>query len=154
VIGRDEYNHGYTYSGHPVAAAVALENLRILEDENVLGHVQDVAAPALAEMWHSLSDHPMVGETKIVGMMGSLALTPDKGSRAPFATEAGTAGFMVRERCFANNLIMRHVYDRMIISPPLVITPEEIAELGTRARKALDEGYADLKEAGLFKPAS
>ncbi|MEO0939531.1 MAG: aspartate aminotransferase family protein [Pseudomonadota bacterium] len=154
VIGGDEFNHGYTYSGHPVAAAVALENLRILEEEDVLSHVRDVAAPALAEMWHSLSDHPMVGETKIVGMMGSLALTPDKSSRAAFAADAGTAGYMVRERCFANNLVMRHVYDRMIISPPLVITPEEIAELGRRARTALDEGYAELKDAGLFKPAS
>ncbi|MEL7097336.1 MAG: aspartate aminotransferase family protein [Pseudomonadota bacterium] len=154
VIGGDEFNHGYTYSGHPVAAAVALENLRILEDEKVIDHVRDIAAPALAEMWHGLADHPMVGETKMVGMMGSLALTPHKESRAAFAAEAGTAGFMVRERCFSNNLIMRHVYDRMIISPPLVITPEEITELGTRARRALDEGYVDLKEAGLFKPAS
>ncbi|MEM8578673.1 MAG: aspartate aminotransferase family protein [Pseudomonadota bacterium] len=154
VIGGDEFNHGYTYSGHPVAAAVALENLRILEEENVLDHVRNVAAPELAEMWHGLADHPMVGETKIVGMMGSLALTPDKDSRAAFAADAGTAGFITRERCFANNLVMRHVYDRMIISPPLVITPEEIAELGRRARTALDQAYVQLKEDGLFKPAS
>ncbi|MEL7093029.1 MAG: aspartate aminotransferase family protein [Pseudomonadota bacterium] len=154
VIGGGEFNHGYTYSGHPVAAAVALENLRILEEEDVLTHVREVAAPALHEMWHGLGDHPLVGETRIVGMMGSLALTPHKESRAKFAAEAGTAGFMCRERCFAGNLIMRHVYDRMIISPPLVITPEEIAELGKRARKALDECYTQLKEHDLLKPAS
>ncbi|MEL7166934.1 MAG: aminotransferase, partial [Pseudomonadota bacterium] len=154
VIGGGEFNHGYTYSGHPVAAAVALENLRILEEEDVLTHVREVAAPALHEMWHGLGDHPLVGETRIVGMMGSLALTPHKESRAKFAAEAGTAGFMCRDRCFAGNLIMRHVYDRMIISPPLVITPEEISELGKRARKALDECYAQLKEHGLLKPAS
>ena len=151
VIGGDEFNHGYTYSGHPVAAAVALENLRILEEEDILTHVREVAAPALAEMWHSLADHAMVGETKCVGMMGSLALTPDKDARAPFASEPGTAGFAVRERCFANNLVMRHVYDRMILSPPLVITPEEIAEFGRRARRALDEAYTQLKADGLFK---
>jgi putrescine aminotransferase len=58
----------------------------------------------------------MVGEAKIVGMMGSIALTPDKASRARFAGEPGQAGFICRERCFANNLIMRHVYDRMIVS--------------------------------------
>ena len=115
VINACEFNHGYTYSGHPVASAVALENLRIMEDENILDHVRNVAAPALAEMWHGLSDHPMVGETKIVGMMASLALTPDKDSRAKFAADAGTAGFMTRERSFANNLIMRHVYDLSLI---------------------------------------
>ncbi len=154
VISSTEFNHGYTYSGHPVASAVALENLRILEEENILDHVRDVAAPALHEMWHGLGDHPLVGETTIIGMMGSLALTPDKDSRAKFAMEAGTAGFTCRERCFANNLIMRHVYDRMVISPPLVITPEEIAEMGKRARKALDECYAQLKDQDQLKPAA
>jgi putrescine aminotransferase len=154
VIGSGEFNHGYTYSGHPVASAVALENLRILEEEHVLDHVRDVAAPALAEMWHGLSDHPLVGETTIIGMMASLALTPQKDSRAKFAMEAGTAGFMCRERCFANNLIMRHVYDRMVISPPLIITPEEIAILGRRARVALDECYSQLKEGDMLKPAA
>ena len=154
VMNACEFNHGYTYSGHPVASAVALENLRIMEDENILDHVRNVAAPALAEMWHGLGDHPMVGETKIVGMMASLALTPDKDSRAKFAADAGTAGFMTRERSFANNLIMRHVYDRMVISPPLVITPEEITEMGKRARTALDESHALMKEQGLFKAAS
>ncbi|MEO9683311.1 MAG: aspartate aminotransferase family protein [Tateyamaria sp.] len=150
VIGSGEFNHGYTYSGHPVACAVALENLRILEEENVIGHVQNVAAPALHEMWHGLSDHPLVGETTIVGMMGSLALTPNKGSRAKFDMEPGTAGFMCRERCFANNLVMRHVYDRMVISPPLVVTPEDIKELGKRARTALDECYAQMKDQNLI----
>ncbi|WP_299586012.1 aspartate aminotransferase family protein [uncultured Tateyamaria sp.] len=154
VIGSGEFNHGYTYSGHPVASAVALENLRILEEEHVLDHVRDVAMPALHEMWHGLADHPLVGETTIVGMMGSLALTPHKDSRAKFAMDAGTAGFMCRERCFANNLIMRHVYDRMVISPPLVITPEDIAELGRRARTALDECYAQLKDGDMLKPAA
>ena len=154
VIGSGEFNHGYTYSGHPVASAVALENLRILEEEHVLDHVRDVAMPALHEMWHGLADHPLVGETTIVGMMGSLALTPHKDSRAKFAMDAGTAGFMCRERCFANNLIMRHVYDRMVISPPLVITPEEIAELGRRARTALNECYAQLKDGDMLKPAA
>lgn len=154
VINSGEFNHGYTYSGHPVASAVALENLRILQEENVLGHVRDVAMPALHEVWHGLNDHPLVGETTIVGMMGSLALTPDKDSRAKFAMDAGTAGYMTRERCFANNLIMRHVYDRMVISPPLVITPEEITTLGKRARQALDEAYTQMKDQGLLKPAS
>ncbi len=153
VIARDEFNHGYTYSGHPVCAAVALENLRIIEEEGVIEHVRDVAHPYLAERWHALADHPLVGETKLVGLMGSLALTPDKAKRARFAADAGTAGYITRERCFANNIIMRHVYDRMIISPPLVITPAQIDILIARATKALDEAYVQLKAEGLFKAA-
>jgi putrescine aminotransferase len=120
----------------------------------VIDHVRNVAGPALKEMWHALGDHPLVGETTIVGMMASLALTPHKESRAKFAMEAGTAGFMCRERSFANNLVMRHVYDRLVVSPPLIITPEEIAEMGHRARTALDESYAQMKEQDLLKPAA
>jgi len=153
VIGGDEFNHGYTYSGHPVAATIALENLRIMEDEDIVGHVRNVAGPYMKEKWESLTDHPLVGEAKIVGLMGSIALTPDKESRAEFASDSGTVGYICRERCFANNLVMRHVNDRMIISPPLVITPEQIDVLIERARKSLDECYAKIKEDGLYKPA-
>ncbi|MCG7628150.1 aspartate aminotransferase family protein [Epibacterium sp. MM17-32] len=153
VIAQDEFNHGYTYSGHPVAAAVALENLRILEEEKVLEHVRDVAAPYLKEKWEALTDHPLVGEAKIVGMMGSIALTPNKATRAAFASDAGTVGFICRERCFANNLVMRHVGDRMIISPPLVITTDEIDTLVARATKSLDECYAELKAQDLLAEA-
>lgn len=154
VIASDEFNHGYTYSGHPVAAAIALENLRIMEEEGVVEHVRDVAHPYLAERWNALADHPLVGETCLVGLMGSLALTPVKGERARFAAEAGTAGFITRERCFANNVIIRHVYDRMIIAPPLVITPSEIDILIERATKALDEAYVQLKAEGLLQKAA
>ncbi|GHG82548.1 aspartate aminotransferase family protein [Pseudodonghicola xiamenensis] len=154
VLDSVEFNHGYTYSGHPVAAAVALENLRIMEEEGVVEHVQTVAGPYLAEKWHALADHPLVGETKLIGMMGSLALSPNKEPHATFAAEAGTIGYICRERCFANNLVMRHVGDRMIISPPLVIAPEEIDILIERARKALDETYARAKDEGLLQAAS
>ncbi|MCK0169625.1 aspartate aminotransferase family protein [Aliiroseovarius sp. S1123] len=150
VLAGTEFNHGYTYSGHPVACAVALENLRIMEEEGIVEHVRDVAAPYLAKKWHELADHPMVGETKIVGLMASLALTPDKATRAPFASDAGTVGYITRERSFANNLIMRHVGDRMIIAPPLVITTDEIDILIARARKALDEAYEIVKEKDLL----
>jgi putrescine aminotransferase len=144
-----EFFHGYTYSGHPVAAAVALENLRILEEEGIVEHVRNVAHPYLAERWHALTDHPMVGEAKLVGLMGSIALTPDKSTRAKFP-DGSNVGYRTRERCFANNLIMRAVGDRMIISPPLVITPEEIDILIDRAKLSLDESYAGLKADGLI----
>ena len=151
VIGDVEFNHGYTYSGHPVACAVALENLRILEEENIVSRVATETGPYLREKFKGLADHPLVGEARIVGMMGSLALTPDKSTRAGFEADAGTVGYICRERCFANNLVMRHVGDRMIISPPLVISRQEIDTLIARARQSLDECHAALQEKGLMK---
>jgi putrescine aminotransferase len=150
VIGRGEFNHGYTYSSHPVAAAVALENLRILEEEHIIDRVRTETAPYLAQKWQALGDHPLVGEAAIAGMMGSLAMTPHKESRAKFAAEPGSIGYMCREHCFANNLVMRHVYDRMIISPPLVISTDEIDQLIARATNALDATYAQAKSEGLL----
>ncbi len=154
VIGGTEFNHGYTYSGHPVAAAVALENLRILEEEKIVEHVRDVAAPYLKQKWEALADHPLVGEAKIVGMMASIALTPDKASRAKFASAPGTVGYICRDRCFANNLIMRHVGDRMIISPPLILTTADIDEMFMRIHRSLDEAQAEIIAQGLMKAAS
>jgi len=151
VINSVEFNHGYTYSGHPVACAVALENLRILDEEGIVTRVREETAPYLKQKFESLAEHPLVGEAKIIGMMGSLALTPDKASRAPFEADAGTVGFICRERCFANNLVMRHVGDRMIISPPLVISKDEIDMLIARAWQSLDECHAQLKNDGLMK---
>ena len=154
VLGsHGDLNHGYTDSGHPVAAAVALKNLEIMQDEKIVEHVRDVAHPYLKERWDALADHPMVGEAKLVGLMGSIALTPNKAKRAKFASEAGTVGFKTRERCFANNLIMRHVGDRMIIAPPLVITTGEIDVLVERAKKSLDEAYKIVKDEGLWVEA-
>ncbi|WP_420568890.1 aspartate aminotransferase family protein [Thalassovita sp.] len=153
VIGNCEFNHGYTYNAHPVAAAVALENINIMQEEKIVDYVRDDIAPYLKQKWEALTDHPMVGEAKIVGMMGSIALTPHKESRAAFASDAGTVGYICRERCFANNLIMRHVGDRMIISPPLVITREEVDILIDRAVKSLDEGMSRVKDEGLWRAA-
>ncbi|SIS56035.1 putrescine aminotransferase [Roseivivax lentus] len=153
VIGDAEFNHGYTYSGHPVAAAVALENLRILDEEGIITRVREEIGPYLKEKFESLTEHPMVGEASIVGMMGSIALTPDKARRAAFRGEEGQIGLMTRERCFANNLVMRHVGDRMIISPPLVISKDEVDVLIARAWKSLDEAMAQAKSEGLFVAA-
>jgi putrescine aminotransferase len=149
VLRDTEFNHGYPYSGHPVACAVALENLRILEEEGIVDRVRDDTAPYLRDNWEALADHPLVGEAKIVGMMASIALTPNKATRAAFP-DPGTVGFICRDRCFANNVIMRSVGDRMIISPPLTITKAEIDILIERATKSLDEAYAQVKADGLM----
>ncbi|WP_397541579.1 aminotransferase [Roseovarius salis] len=154
VLNDCEFAHGYTYSGHPVACAVALENLRLLSEEGIVARAAAETAPYLKEKWESLADHPIVGEAKISGLMGSIALTPHKESRAAFAADKGTAGLICREHCFANGLVMRHVGDRMVISPPLIITPGEIDTLVERARAALDLTQRQLAEDGLLKAAS
>lgn len=148
-----EFNHGYTYSGHPVAAAVALENLRIMEEEKLIERAREEVAPYLAKKWATLADHPLVGEARSMGLLATMALTPDKANRAAFAGEKGQVGMICRDHCFANGLVMRHVGDRMIIAPPLVITPEEIDAVIERATIALDATLADLKRDGLFVAA-
>ncbi len=149
--GAGEFFHGYTYSGHPVACAVALENLRIIEEEGLVDHVRDVAAPYLAEKWARLAEHPLVGEARSFGLMASLALTPDKAKRAPFDAPTGTVGLQCREAAFASGLVMRHVGDRMVISPPLVITEEEIDILAERALAAINTAYGWARAEGLVK---
>jgi putrescine aminotransferase len=153
VINDCEFAHGYTYSGHPVSCAVALENLRILDEEGIVEHVASHSAAYLADKWSGLADHPLVGEAKTIGMMGTLPLTPDVASRAAFAGEEGDIGLMCREHCFKNGLVMRHVGDRMIISPPLVISDAEIDTMVERAWKALDLTHAQAKKEGLMKAA-
>ncbi len=144
------FNHGYTYSGHPVACAVAIENLRLLEEEKIVESVRDDIGPYLQEQWLQFNSHPLVGEARICGMMGALELTPDKSSRAVFAGEAGAAGLVCRDISLGYGLIMRHVDDKMVISPPLVISKSEVDSLIDRAARTLDETSTKLKESGLL----
>ena len=148
-----EFAHGYTYSAHPVAAAVALENLRILAEEKIIHTVANDTAPYLKEQWMKLAEHPLVGEARICGMMAAIELSPDKAARAPFEGERGAAGLLTREICFANGLIMRSVGDAMVISPPLIITKPEIDELIALAYKSLDQAQKLLGEKGFLKAA-
>ena len=131
-----DFNHGFTYSGHPVAAAVALENIRILREEKIIETVHAETAPYLQKRLRELNDHPLVGEVRGVGMLGAIELVQDKATRKRY--EGRGAGMICRQFCFANGLIMRAVGDTMIISPPLVISKDEIDELVTKARKCLD----------------
>ncbi|MGQ7816291.1 aspartate aminotransferase family protein [Metapseudomonas furukawaii] len=137
-----EFYHGFTYSGHPVAAAVALENIRILREEKIVEKVKAETAPYLQQRWQELADHPLVGEARGVGLVAALELVKNKQTRERFA---GGIGMLCREHCFRNGLIMRAVGDTMIISPPLVISKDEVDELVTKARKCLDLTLAEVK---------
>ncbi len=125
---------------------MATRNIEILRDERVVEHVRDVAAPYLARRWRELADHPLVGEARCKGLLGALELVPDKdtGERFP---DPGQAGTICRDICFENGIIMRAVRDTMIISPPLVITTDQIDELVALAAKCLDQAAAALRGA-------
>jgi putrescine aminotransferase len=132
-----EFAHGYTYSGHPVACAVASANLRIIERENLVSRVREQLAPHLAAKWRQLAEHPLVGEARCTGLLGALELVRDKATRR-FFDKRGEVGTICRDFCFENGLIMRAVRDTMIVSPPLVITPAQLDELAEKAWRCLD----------------
>jgi putrescine aminotransferase len=132
-----EFAHGYTYSGHPVACAVASVNLALLQQENLVARTRDEMGPYLAAKWRQLAEHPLVGEARSVGLIGALELVRDKATRR-FFDKRGEVGTICREFCFQNGLIMRAVRDTLIISPPLVISREQVDELAEKAWRCLD----------------
>ncbi len=138
-----EFFHGYTYSGHPTCAAVAVENLRILTEENIVQRVRDHTAGYFQKAWSSLAEHPLVGEARSVGLMGAIELVPGKPAGARFE-DVGRAGEMCRDLCLENGLVMRAVRDAMIVSPPLVISEAQIDELIHKARRSLDQTLQKL----------
>ncbi|WP_374522777.1 aspartate aminotransferase family protein [Hydrogenophaga sp.] len=142
-----EFNHGYTYSGHPVACAVALANLEIMEREGLPQRVRDDIGPYLAQRFAELNDHPLVGVAETCGFVAGLVLVKDKATRQVFDPDLAV-GMMCRAHCFKNGLIMRAVGDRMIIAPPLVMTHEQIDEMMALIRLCLDATLAQLRSLG------
>jgi putrescine aminotransferase len=132
-----EFYHGYTYSGHPAACAAGLANLRILQEEKLVERVGDALAPQLARLWAKLGEHPLIGEARTKGFLGALELVRDKAAGARFAPEV-EVGVRARDLSVANGLVMRAVGDALIISPPYVISEDELDELGARVGRTLD----------------
>ena len=133
-----EFIHGFTYSGHPAACAVALENLEIIERENILDLVKNKTAPYLEERWKKLSDHPLIGEARIKGLVAAIEISNNKDTRGRFSSDI-SAGSICRDIAISNGLVMRAVGDTMIIAPPLIISESQIDELIEKTIKTLDE---------------
>ena len=138
-----EYHHGFTYSGHPVACAVALENIRIIEDEKLVQRTHEVTGPYLAARLAELAEHSLVGEVRSLGLIAAVEIVKDKATRTHF-DEPGTVGTICREHCLAGGAILRAVRDVMIMSPSLTITEAEIDALMRILRASLDATAKDL----------
>jgi 4-aminobutyrate--pyruvate transaminase len=137
------FAHGFTYAGHPVTTAVAMETLRIYDEMDMIGHVQRVG-PHLQAAIGRFADHPLVGEVRGVGLLVGIEMVADKATRAQF-DPARKIGATVDRHARANGLITRFVGDRIAFSPPLIITEAEIDEVATRLGKALDATWAEIR---------
>lgn len=138
-----DFHHGYTYSGHPVAAAVALRNVQLIEDEHMVETVANDLAPLLTEMLAKVAQHPLVGEARSTGLIGAVEFVSEKGTNKRFAVP-GEAGLAVRDGCIARGLMVRAVRDSIVMSPPLCITKEEIERMGAIIIEAMNEASEKL----------
>jgi 4-aminobutyrate--pyruvate transaminase len=137
------FAHGFTYAGHPVCAAVAVETLKIYEERDIVGHVQSVMGRFL-ERLHRLGEHPLVGNTRGVGLLGAIELVADKKTNAPFDVALGV-GPKVQARAMENGVIVRALRDAVAFCPPLIITESQIDMLFDGVVSALDYVQAELE---------
>lgn len=132
-----EFFHGYTYSGHPAACAVAIANIRLLKREGLVERVREDIGPYLKERWMKLLDHPLVGETRMTGLMGALELVKSKDPLERFDESQGV-GALCRDFLVSNGLVLRAVGDTIVCAPPLSLSYAEADELIDKTEKCLD----------------
>ena len=131
------FAHGFTYSGHPVSSAVAIETLRIYEERDLLSHVRAIA-PRMQSRLEALGGHAVVGEARGIGLVGAVELVANKETKASFDPKAG-AGAYLAKRAQHHGLIIRAIGDVIAVCPPLIITEPEIDLLFDRLKMALDD---------------
>ncbi len=139
----EELVHGFTWSGHPVACAVSLKNLEIIERENLVGRVHDDIGPYFQAKIRGLAAHPLVGEVRGIGLLGAIELVKDKTARTFFPKELDV-GTQCRNHCFSNGLVMRAIRDTMVVAPPFVVTHEQVDEIVRLAWRCFDLTAKDL----------
>jgi putrescine aminotransferase len=146
-----DFNHGFTYSGHPVACAAALETIRILREEKLVEQVRDLTGPYLASRFATLNEHPLAVNAHSCGLVAGLNLVKRKGAAlhdcVPFEAER-EIGMLCRGHMFDNGIVMRAVGNRMIIAPPLIITSAEIDDMIALIRHCLDQTLRDATQRG------
>jgi 4-aminobutyrate---pyruvate transaminase len=143
------FSHGFTYTGHPTTSAVALETLKIYEQDDIQSHVRSVA-PRLQAGLRRFADHPLVGEVRGIGLIGAIELVADKSTKAPFDPVVGVGPFLVK-RGHHHGLILRPLGDTIAFCPPLIITEAEIDLLLERFSLALDDTFEMVRERGLLQ---
>ncbi len=141
------FAHGFTYSGHPVAAAVGVETLKIYEERRMLDHVRAVM-PHFQGRLRQLADHPLVGEARGLGLIGAVELVADKPSKKPFDA-AVAAGPLGADMALDNGLIVRASGDALAICPPLIVEDKQIDQLFDRLASTLDQTHAELRRRGV-----
>jgi 4-aminobutyrate---pyruvate transaminase len=136
------FGHGFTYSGHPVCAAVALRTVEIMEERQLFDHAARVGE-VFQQRLHALAEHPLVGNTRGRGLIGAVELVADKPSKRPFDPAQGV-GAHAMGRCEHNGLIVRALGDSLALCPPLIITEPQVDEVFAKLEKSLDETFAWL----------
>ena len=134
------FGHGFTYSGHPVCAAVALRTLEIYEERDIFGHAARMARPFQARL-RALAEHPLVGDARGVGLMGAVELVADKATKAPFPAQVGAAAYCAK-RALAHGLIVRNLGENVALCPPLIIDEMQVDEIFAKLERALDDTLA------------
>jgi 4-aminobutyrate--pyruvate transaminase len=134
------FGHGFTYSGHPVCAAVALRTIELMEERELFAHAARVGVP-FQQRIAALAAHPLVGEARGVGLIGAVELVADKRTKAPYPAALGVGAYCAA-RCEANGLIVRGLGDTIALCPPLIIDTNQVDELFTKLGRALDETHA------------
>jgi putrescine aminotransferase len=141
--GEKEYAHGVTYAGHPVCAAVALENVRIMEEEHLGARAGGPIGAYFREQLSTLAELPLVGEVRTLGLIACVELVDDKAAHRLFEP-AGKVGQICRDLCVKNGLVMRAIRDGMVLSPPLTVTEPQVDEIVAKARRSIEETSAAL----------
>jgi putrescine aminotransferase len=140
-----DFVHGFTYSGHPTACAVALKNIEIMERENLIERTRLDTGPYIAKAMATLNDHPLVGEVRTLGLIGAIEIVSKKGTNHRFGGAEGTAGPIVRDACIANGLMVRGIRDSIVFCPPLIISHGEIDQMVAIIAKSLDQVEGRLR---------
>ena len=141
-----EFVHGFTYSGHPVAAAVALKNIEIIEREGLVERTAEDTGPYLTKLLEPLKAHPVVGEARSLGLIGAIEIVAKKGTNTRFTAEGGAAAIILRDICIRNGLMVRAIRDSIVFCPPLVITHAELDRFADILKRSLDEAAPLMRE--------